>query len=100
MGPEVIKVTLSRQTNEDLEEFIWKQFVAAIRKGDTLCLDCDKTKPNWTEFALDGTFSPEQFFDRAFMNTQENYMRYVREEENHGIGGINPGFGYIRSNSF
>ncbi len=27
-------------------------------------------------------------------------MKYVREEENHGIGGVNPGFGYCRSKDF
>ena len=27
-------------------------------------------------------------------------MQYVREDENHGIGGVNPGFGYTRSPDF
>ena len=27
-------------------------------------------------------------------------MPYVREDENHGIGGVNPGRGYIRSENF
>ena len=27
-------------------------------------------------------------------------MPYVREAENHGIGGINPGFGYVRAATF
>ena len=27
-------------------------------------------------------------------------MTYVREDENHGIGGINPGRGYIRNADF
>ena len=27
-------------------------------------------------------------------------MPYVREDENHGIGGINPGFGYTRAPTF
>ena len=27
-------------------------------------------------------------------------MPYVRESENHGIGGINPGFGYCRADTF
>ena len=27
-------------------------------------------------------------------------MKYVRENENHGIGGTNPGFGYVRSEKF
>ena len=27
-------------------------------------------------------------------------MKFVRENENHGIGGTNPGFGYTRSPDF
>ena len=27
-------------------------------------------------------------------------MTYVREDENHGIGGLNPGFGYNRVPDF
>ena len=33
------------------------------------------------------------------MNNHENYLPYVREEENHGIGGMNPGH-YHRSDNF
>ena len=49
---------------------------------------------------MEGTFDPLLFFNWDYMNQEANYMPYVRENENHGIGGINPGFGYNRADSF
>lgn len=40
------------------------------------------------------------FFNYEELKKEENYMPLVREDENHGIGGINPGFGYTRAPSF
>ena len=33
------------------------------------------------------------------MNVRDNYIPYVRESENHGVGGLNPG-NYVRSPDF
>ena len=71
-----------------------------MRNGETLCIDTDRTKPDFANYNLDGTFNAEMFFNWAELNKEENFMTYVRESENHGIGGINPGFGYTRSPNF
>ena len=100
LGPEIIKVALGRQTKEDVGEYIRKQFIHGMRQGENLCFDVETTTPDWVTFNCDGTFQAEQFFDWQWMNTEANYMPYVRENENHGIGGINPGCGYIRADTF
>ena len=100
LGPEIIKVALGRQTNEDVGEFIRKQFIHGMRQGETLCFDTETTTPDWASYNKEGTFVAEQFFNWEFLNQEANYMPYVREDENHGIGGINPGFGYTRASTF
>lgn len=72
-----------------------------MRNGDRLCLDIDKTKPEFNgNLNLEGTFHGEQFFNYQHMTVEANFMPYVREDENHGIGGTNPGFGYCRAPNF
>ena len=71
-----------------------------MRSGDRMCLDCDKAMMDWTELEVEGTFKVADFFDWGNMNTEATYMKYVREDENHGIGGVNPGFGYTRMDKF
>ena len=43
LGPEVMKVTLNRQSNADVGEFIRKQFIDGMRQGENLCFDLDST---------------------------------------------------------
>ena len=100
IGPEIIKVALGRQTNVDVGEFIRKQFIHGMRQGETLCFDTETTTPDWAAYNSEGTFVAEQFFNWEFFNQEANHMPYVREDENHGIGGINPGFGYCRAATF
>ena len=100
LAPEVIKVSLARQTNADVAEFIRRNFINAMRNGETLRYDIESLSPDFAAYTVEGTFVAEKFFDWNFMNERDNYMPYVREEENHGIGGINPGIGYIRSDNF
>ena len=100
LGPEIVKVALSRQSNADVGEYIRKQFVNGMRQGENLCFDLDTTTPNFADFDVDGTFKADVFFNWEEMNKEAEYMKYVREDENHGIGGINPGHGYCRSDAF
>ena len=84
-----------------MSEVIRKNWIAAMRNGDRLCLDIDKTKPEFNgNLNLEGTFHGEQFFNYQHMTEEANFMPYVREDENHGIGGTNPGFGYCRAPNF
>ena len=96
----MIKIAMGQGTQEDVAEEVRKGFVNAMRGGDTLCLDVDQTKPNFREISREGIFIADDFFNFAWLAERENYLQYVREEENHGIGGINPGVGYTRSADF
>ena len=60
----------------------------------------ETTTPDFASFNSEGTFNAELFFNYEWLNQMDNYMPYVRENENHGIGGINPGCGYNRSPDF
>ena len=98
MGPEIVKKALGRQSPADVGEFVRKNFIRAMREGERLCFDLENSAPNWGEYVADGTFSLD-FFNWEWLNQQDNYMPYVRDEENTGLGGQNPGH-YIRSPEF
>ena len=49
-------------------------------------------KPKWKDdLHIAGVFEPELTFNRTEWFKEENYMKFVKEEENHSIGGLNPG---------
>ena len=101
LGPEIIKTALGRQEIDQTSELIRKKFVWAMRAGDKLCFDIENTKPDFGgQLRVYGTFDPDIFFDYRAMNQRHNFISYVREYENHGPGGINPGSGYVRKESF
>ena len=81
-------------------ERVRKQFVHGMRQGERLCLDMDKSICKWADYNKEGTFDAAEFFNYEELKKEATYMKYVREEENHGIGGTNPGFGYTRSGDF
>ena len=100
LGPSIVKTALGQQTNADTAEFIRLAFINGMRQGEKLCFDCGTGTPDWRAYTVDGTFFPDHFFNFEFFSEEANYMPYVRENENHGIGGVNPGHGYIRSANF
>ena len=100
VGPPCMKALLGQGTLQDAGEDIRKGFVSAMLNGTSLCLDIDRVKANFNGMNQEGTFVGSQVFDWGWMATEANYMTYVRENENHGVGGINPGRGYIRNNDF
>ena len=71
-----------------------------MRGGDQLCLDIDQTKPNFREISRDDIFVADDFFNFDWLAERENYLKFVKPEENHGVGGINPGVGYTRNDDF
>ena len=55
-------------------------------------IDIAQQNPYWTtDYAVKGVFDPFLTFNRSEWFKEENYMKFVKEEENHGIGGLNPG---------
>ena len=99
LGPEIVKAALGRQTAADIGEFIRQKSVVAMRQGETLCFDIDTGNADFAAYSSAGTFDAELYFNWAEWAKEENYITYVRENENHSIGGLNPGH-YIRSEKF
>ena len=100
LGPAILNMALGRKTKEEVSEIIRKAFIYGMRQGETLCYDIDRTTPNFKELDIEGTFDADLFFDYDKMTQEANFMPYVREHENCGIGGLNPGYGYCRSPDF
>ena len=99
IAPQVCNMQLGRCTAADIGETIRHNFVSAMRNGDNLCIDMGATTPDFTEFNSENTFDANLFFNWADFNVEATYKQYVRENENHGIGGLNPGH-YMRSPNF
>ena len=89
---EVIKVELGRQTPAEALEVVRKDFVNAQRTGDNLMIDLSMTQPDFfTKYTSEDVFPVAKAFNRAEWLNQEVHMRFVKEEENFSIGGLNPG---------
>ena len=71
-----------------------------MRNGDKLCLDIDKSIADWASYNKEGTFNSDLFFDWQAFKDYDTYMKYVRDDENYGIGGNKPDNNYMRSNKF
>ena len=61
-----------------------------MRQGENLCFDLDTTTPTFTNFNVANTFDADLFFNWAEFNNEDKQRLYLRPEEDHGIGGINP----------
>ena len=61
----IVRKALGNATGEEVGESIRKNFVAAMRNGDKLCLDMSDKIPAFAEYASDGTFDPALFFNFA-----------------------------------
>ena len=70
-----------------------------MRSGDRLLIDFDAMIPNLKdEWNHDDIFKPDLVFDRAEWLKKENYIKYVKKEENYCIGGLNPGHYFAMDN--
>ena len=67
--------------------------------GDNICIDIADTAPHFTDFDSEGTFDANIFFNWEEMAKEQQYMQYVKENENHRRGSSDFG-GYTRSNNF
>ena len=57
-----------------------------MREGEKLCFDMEAGAPNWPEYEHEGTFTTN-FLDWEWLNQEANYMPFVRDCENMGLGG-------------
>ena len=97
---ESLKVTLGQQKEADAVEMLRKRFVYCMGRGDRLLVDCDKLAIDFKAKFNDSTmFDTAKFFDFTEGRKSENYLKIVKEEENHGPGGLNPGH-YMLDDNF
>eukprot|EP00353_Schmidingerella_taraikaensis_P007134 CAMPEP_0185580528 /NCGR_PEP_ID=MMETSP0434-20130131/16881_1 /TAXON_ID=626734 ORGANISM="Favella taraikaensis, Strain Fe Narragansett Bay" /NCGR_SAMPLE_ID=MMETSP0434 /ASSEMBLY_ACC=CAM_ASM_000379 /LENGTH=69 /DNA_ID=CAMNT_0028198823 /DNA_START=196 /DNA_END=405 /DNA_ORIENTATION=+ len=69
-----MKVVLGQGTHKDVGEVARKGFINAMRSGDNLCIDIDKSRCNFPEMAQEGTFLPDKFFDWDWLESDQNYL--------------------------
>ena len=93
MAPAMMKKSIGQGTVADVLEGCRKAIVGTARNGNTCVLFTDKLTPDFiNEYTGDEKNFPSNIvFDKDAWANQENYIKVVREDENHSIGGLNPG---------
>ena len=83
-------------TKEEALDNIRAEFIKAMREGDTLLVDLFKEKPNFKEdFTSENEFPAEIAFHYDNWRDRDTYMKYVKEDEKFGPGGMNQGIFYM-----
>ena len=67
-----------------------------MRDGKTMCINIDKSCPDFFGKYNCADFPTDLCFDSAQWKLKENYIKIVKEEENTSIGGINPGMYFLQ----
>ena len=93
-----LRVLMGQGSWPDVGEKVRKGFVNAMRQGDSMYINVERANPDWAAMEADGVFS-QQFWNWEWMSQDANYLPYVKEDENHSVGGLNPGH-YNRHSDF
>ena len=99
VAPMVVKAALGQIEKSEIPETIRKDLVHTMRSGSKMLMDLDKSGKGMGEYAEANVFHPDLVFNRAEWTQKDNYIKFVKESENHGIGGLNPGH-YIASDDW
>ena len=92
---ELIRTAMNAQTYDESLDKLRAAFVACLRNGENLLVDCGKGSIDFTaKWTRPDVFDTKIFFDWDLGHKRENYMKIVKDHENHGLGGINPGHYY------
>ena len=92
LAPKVVAKAMGNETNESICEYLRSQLVVGQRTGDKVLIDIGKLNIDWMgDLKQKDVFEPDLVFNRTAWYKEENYLRFVKEEENHSIGGLNPG---------
>ena len=94
-----LRVLMNQGTWPDVGEKVRKGFVNGMRSGDSLYINVERASPEWSSMDQAGTWDTATFFNYAAMLEDANYLPFVKEDENHGVGGLNPGH-YCRHSDF
>ena len=101
IAPKLIGRAIQKETNESIAEFIRKELVNGQRNGEKVLLNIAKMKPKWKEeLHIPGVFEPELTFNRTEWLKEENYIKFVKEDENFSVGGLNPGMYRLLDETF
>ena len=100
LAPKLIGKAMQKETNESIAEYLRAQLVVGQRTGDKILIDMGKLNPDWTELHQEGVFHPNLVFNREEWYKQENYIKFVKEEENYSVGGLNKGMYRLIDDSF
>ena len=98
--PKLVGKAIGKFTDADVAEYIRSQLVIGQRSGGNVLIAIGKLNPTWWRIHTAGVFEPELTFNRTEWLKQENYIKFVKEEENHSIGGLNPGMYHLVEDSF
>ena len=83
---------MGNQTEQDALEELRKKIVHSMCVGDNLLVDVDKLAVDFkTKFSDESVLDTSVFFDFEESHKEANYLKIVKESENHGPGGLNPG---------
>ena len=89
-----LRVTMGSQDMPAALEDLRRSVAYASRDGDTLCVQMDRLTCDFKgECRDEAVFDGEKVFDFAGWHDDEKklWVPYVKEEENSGPGGLNPG---------
>ena len=83
-----IGISLGRTTRDEAVETLRKSLVYCMRAGERLVLDCGNIAVDFKGlFDTPGSFPVDQLFNFKEWRKEENYMKVVRDDENHDLMG-------------
>ena len=100
LAPKLVGKSMGKETDESIAEYLRAQLVVGMRTGDKLLIDCGKLTPDWTALRQEGVFHPELVFDRENWYKHDNYIKFVKDDENYSVGGLNKGMYRLIDDSF
>ena len=89
-----MQVTMGSITKEEALDELRRSVVFAQKNGELLCIFLDKISADWKgEWKDDAIFNGDKVFDFPLWrdNEKEIWKPYVKDDENSGPGGMNPG---------
>ena len=87
MNKLALAVTVGRSTREEAIEQVRKSLVYCMRSGERLVLQCGKSAVDFKKSFDSPDFPVDIVFNYNEWRKEENYMKIVREDENHDLMG-------------
>ena len=100
LAPKLVAKAMSKETDDTIAEYLRAQLVVGMRTGDKILIDMGKLNPDWAALTKDGVFLPDLVFNRTEWYKHDNYIKYVKDEENYSVGGLNKGMYRLIDDSF